>query len=244
MKSLNICRVLILATSFLVATSPTLANTSGVHGPNVKDGERSMQLRLALSPADNDETDNWASRLHYQHAINDYWRFRAIVQYRDRGSLTYDYLRAEALYNFKKREAGERWSSGLRFDLRTRRGDRPEMVSVNWTNQWDLSDDWRLRAIAIVDREFGSSRASSGILFSTRFSATTKLTHGLTVGLESFNEFGALSDISPSQQQSHQIGPVIGGSFGNDYKWEFRYLRGLTEEDRNSNFGFRINKSF
>lgn len=80
------------------------SNTSGVHGPGVKADDRSMQLRIALSPSDeNGQQDNWAYRLHYQYAFNDEFRSRMILQYRDRGSVQYEYIRAELLYNFKKK---------------------------------------------------------------------------------------------------------------------------------------------
>ena len=71
----------------LFASSSAASNTSGIHGPGVKSDDRSMQLRLALSPSDeNTQQDNWAYRLHYQHAFNDEFSGRVILQYRDRGS--------------------------------------------------------------------------------------------------------------------------------------------------------------
>ena len=109
-----------------------------------------MHLRLALSPGDEDgQEDNWAYRLHYQHAFNDELRGRVILQYRDRGSFQYEYIRAEMLYNFKKRIDDDTWSSAVRFDIRQRRSDNPEMFAVNWTNQWDLLNGIRIRGILI-----------------------------------------------------------------------------------------------
>jgi long-subunit fatty acid transport protein len=79
------------------------SNTSGVNSHGVKADDRSMQLRIALSPGDeNGQQDNWACRLHYQYAFNDEFRGRMILQYRERGSVQYEYIRAELLYNFKK----------------------------------------------------------------------------------------------------------------------------------------------
>ena len=126
----------LLLSLFCASSNLALAsNTSGVHGPNVNPNDRSAQLRIALSPGDEDrQEDAWAYRFHYQHAFSDRLRGRVITQFRDRGDFQYDYLRAEMLYNFKKAEDGI-WSSGVRFDIRTRRGSRPEEYAVHWTNQ-------------------------------------------------------------------------------------------------------------
>jgi len=220
------------------------SNTSGVHGPIVKADDRSMQLRLALSPSDeNGEQDNWAYRLHYQHAFNDEFRGRMILQYRDRGSFQYEYIRGELLYNFKKKANDGKWSSGVRFDIRQRRSDNPEMFAINWTNQWDLSNGIRVRGILIGAWEFGSDRASNGTEVETRGSVTKKLEGGLTVGVEMFNDFGRVGDFGSFNNQSHQMGPMIGGSLGG-LKYEVRYLAGMSNGSRDHNFGLRFNKAF
>jgi hypothetical protein len=219
------------------------SNTSGVHGPGVNADDRSMQFRIALSPGDvAGQADAWAYRLHYQHAFNDKLRGRVIVQYRDRGDLQYDYFRGEVLYNFKKQEEGI-WSSGVRFDLRTRRGDRPEEFAVNWTNQWSLDNGLRVRGVLIGSRQFGSDSASDGIIVSTRSSVSKKLDNGLRVGLEMFNEYGKLGEFGSFNSQSHQIGPMLGGTIAG-LKYEVRYLAGVTNGTRDHNFGLRFNKSF
>lgn len=220
------------------------SNTSGIHGPGVKADDRSMQLRLALSPSDESgEQDNWAYRLHYQHAFNDELRGRIILQYRDRGNFQYEYIRGELLYNFKKKADDGRWSSGVRFDIRQRRSDNPEMFAMNWTNQWDLSNGIRVRGILIGAWEFGSDRAFSGTEIETRGSISKKLQGGLTVGVEMFNDFGRVGDFGSFNNQSHQIGPMVGGSLGG-LKYEIRYLAGVSNGSKDHNFGLRFNKAF
>lgn len=222
----------------------SLANTSGVHGPNVTEGEKSMQLRLAYTPADDSgEEDYWASRLHYQHAFSDQWRGRVILQVRDRGDFQYDYFRGELLYNFKKATTNDNWSSGVRFDLRTRRGDRAEEFAINWTNQWDLKNNYTLRAILIGSRQFNSDSADPGVNIATRASLSTKLDNGLKVGIEMFNEYGKLGDFQRFNEQTHQIGPMLGGKIAG-FRYEVRYLAGVTAQGRDHNFGLRFNKAF
>ncbi|MBF7073004.1 hypothetical protein ISG33_06280 [Glaciecola sp. MH2013] len=220
------------------------SNTSGVHGPSVKAGEKSSQLRIALSPSDEDgQVDNWAYRAHYQHAFNDEFRGRVILQYRDRGDLQFEYIRAEMLYNFKKKEVDGMWSSGLRFDIRARRSDSPEEFAVNWTNQWDLSNGIRLRGIIISAWQFGSDNADDGTALETRFGVSKKIGNGLTIGMEMFNDYGTIGEFGSFNSQSHQIGPMIGGTIGG-MKYEFRYLAGVSNGTRDHNLGLRFNKSF
>jgi hypothetical protein len=233
-----------LTTLSLFSSQLLAANTSGVHGPNVDADDRSAQLRLALSPGDEDgDTDNWGYRFHYQHALNDRIRVRGILQYRDRGSFQYEYLRAELLYNFKKQADDGIWSSGVRFDIRQRRSDNPEEFAINWTNQWSLSNGIRIRGILIGAWQFGSDRAASGTEIETRASISKKLDNGLRVGVEMFNEYGELGEFGSFNDQSHQIGPMVGGTIAG-FKYEFRYLAGVTNGTRDHNFGLRFDKSF
>jgi hypothetical protein len=58
-----------------------------------------------------------------------------------------------------------------------------------------------------------------------------------------FNEFGEIGDFGSFNDQSHQIGPMIGGSIGG-LKYEMRYLAGISNGTRDHNFGLRFNKAF
>jgi hypothetical protein len=234
-----------LATLLMALSTCALAsNTSGVHGPGVKGDDRSMQLRLALSPSDEDgQIDNWAYRLHYQHSFNNRVRARVVVQYRDRDAFEYEYVRAEMLYNVKKKATDGMWSSGIRFDVRQRRSDNPEEFAMHWTNQWDFKNGIRVRGIVLGSWEFGGDNAGSGTGIQTRSSVSKKLDNGITVGVEIFNDLGRIGSLGSFDSQGHQIGPMINGTIGS-LKYEVRYLAGVSNGSRDHNFGFRINKSF
>jgi len=232
------------AVLLFLSMASVASNTSGVMGPNVKKGEKSAQIRLALSPSDEySQQDEWAYRAHYQRAFSAQLRGRIVLQYRDSGVRMYEYVRAELLYNYKKKDPGGIFSSGLRFDLRQRRGDNPEEFAINWGHQWDLNNSFRVRATVIGAWEFGSDKAASGTDIETRFSVSTKIDNGLTVGLEMFNGFGKVGEFGSFNDQSHQIGPMLGGSIG-DIKYQFRYLAGVSNGSGDHNFGLRFNKSF
>jgi hypothetical protein len=203
-----------------------------------------MQLRIAMSAADQDfQTDNWAYRLHYQQAFNDTVRGRIIVQYHDRGEFQYEYIRGEILYNFKKKATDGIWSSGVRFDLRQRRGGRPQEFAMHWTNQWDLPHGYTLRGILVGYQQFGSKRALDGTFVETRASVNKKLDNGISIGIESFGGYGKLGGFGSFNNQRHQIGPVISGSFA-DFKFNARYLAGVSKGSRDHTFGLFIKTSF
>lgn len=213
-------------------------------GPNITPNDRSFQFRTAFSPADNDsQTDQWAYRMHYQHAFNEDFRGRVLVQFRDRDNFEYDFFRAELLYNFKKRAAGERWSSAFRFDLRTRRASRAEEFAVNWGNQWNFSNGYRARTTLIVAQQFGSNRVSNDLGIQTRASISRKLENGLRVGLQMLNQHGELGNFGSLDDQAFALGPSVSGNLG-DIKYELRYLRGLTDATRDHNFFVRFTSSF
>jgi hypothetical protein len=221
----------------------TNANISGVMGPNIDPNDRSIQFRSALSLADDSaKVDQWAYRIQYQHAFNDTFRGRIVMQYRDNDDFEYDFFRTELLYNFRKRAAAGRWSSAVRFDLRTRRGSRAEEVAVNWGNQWDFSDGYRMRATLIAGQEVGGNRKSNDLSVQTRASISRKLESGVRIGLQMLNEHGELGNFGSISSQEVYIGPAISGDFG-QFTYEFRYLNGVTSAVPSDNFFFRVTTS-
>jgi len=213
-------------------------------GPNINPNDRSLQFRTAISFGDNSEQqDNWLYRLHYQHAFNDSFRGRIVMQYRDRGRFEYDFFRTELLYSFKKRGLGESWSSAVRFDLRTRRGSRPEGIAVNWGNQWDLGGGYRARATLILGKQMGGNRQLTNVTVQTRGSISRKLENGLRLGLQMLNSHGEIDDFGSISEQGIFLGPAISGKVG-EYNVEFRYLNGMSSAVRNHNLFFRVTKKF
>jgi len=203
-----------------------------------------MQLRFALASADSSgQVDNWAYRLHYQQGFSDKILGRITLQYRDRGSFQYEYARGEVLYRFKNKASDGAWSSGMRFDLRQRRGDNPQDFAVHWTNQWDLSNEYKLRGVLIGAKQFGGKNAAPGVRVEMRGSINKALDTGISIGIESFNTLGKLGDFGSFNSQSHQIGPVISGKFSG-FDVHARYLAGVSNGTRDHNFGLWIGASF
>ena len=66
--------------------------------------------------------------------------------------------------------------------------------------------------------------------------------NGLTIGIEMFNDFGRFGDFGSFDNQGHQIGPMLGGKV-DGFKYEVRYLAGVSDGARDHNFGLRFNKA-
>jgi len=217
-------------------------NTSGVHGPVVNINDSSAMYRMSFVPGEDGAEDAFTHRLHYQKAINESFRWRVIGQVREHnGSHEYDYLRAELLW-YLKPQGITRWDSGIRFDIRTRKGSRAEKFAINWTNQWKLSEKWQLRAILIGAWEFGGT-AKTGTLAETRFSIMRKMNNGTKVGLETFNDWGKLTNMGSWDKQKHQIGPAISGKISN-VKYKVGYLAGISDSANDHDLRIWFSKQF
>ena len=226
----------------LISGQAYASSTSGIHGPGVDPTDRSVQVRLGFSPADTSSgQDFWAYRLHYQHSLNDKFRVRVVTQFRDRGRFEYDFARTEFLYQFVKANQSI-WSSGIRLDVRTRRGSRAEDMTVHWTNQWDLSDNWQARGIILAGTQIGSNKTSSGTTLGTRFGLSKKLEQ-VRVGVELYNNLGRVGDFGSFNDQDHQFGPFVSGKIAG-MTVSFRYLAGLSDGSRDHDFGLRFDRKF
>ncbi len=233
-----------LALGFALLMNNSFASVGGVHGPSVREGDKTLEFRSALAQADNNSQDDvWTHRAHYQHALNNELRARIVLQYRDVNDFEYDSLRAELLYNFKKKDPNGYWSSAVRFDVRTNRGDRPEDYFVNWTNQWDFADGWRARGLIILSRQFNGGDASSRTSFETRASISKGLKNGLRVGLDFFDTYGEFGEFGSFNDQRHLLGPKIVGKLG-DFNFQARYLAGITSRTRDHNLSLFVSRSF
>lgn len=228
---------------FLLSTNAVLANNGGVHGPNVKEGTKSFELRMNTTNSNDAKDGREQYRIHYQQAFSDKYQLRLVLQYRDFGNVEYDNAKAEFLYNYKKRGNGK-YSAGLRLDIRTRRAQRPEDIALHWTHQYDFSNDFFARGIAIVDKNISSNGAGEKpTTVATRFSITKKLDRGISIGAEMFNNYGKFNNVSKTEDQQHQFGPFFLYKKESWYLYA-RYLSGLTRNTDDHNFQFRVGKSF
>ena len=223
-------RLILAAFAALAFTAAGQAQTTGtVFGPETSAGDREVEYRIAAGVEESGSDASLAHRLHYQQAINDSLRWRAIISWTDPagGDFELDHVQGELLWQIIERTPGG-FSSGLRFDARLSEGDDvPHEIGVNLTNQW-VAGDWRVRALVLFDRDVGPQSNDDWIL-ETRASLYRSLDNGLSLGLESFNEFGGLDEgFGGFDDQSHQLGPVVSGDLAFGVEWSAGVLFGLS----------------
>ncbi|MFW8590583.1 hypothetical protein ACOI22_07270 [Glaciecola sp. 2405UD65-10] len=226
-----------------LASTGALANNGGVHGPNVKAGASSAEFRLNTTESNGARDDRQQYRIHYQQSMNDRLQVRFVLQYRDFGNFEYDNAKAEFLYNYKKAGSGN-YSAGLRLDVRTSKGERPEDVVVNWVNQYNISSTLHVRALAIVGKNVTSNgNGDKPSSLGSRFALTKKMPDGIQLSAEIYNTYGEIDNISGFEDQRHQFGPSIRYNH-NDWYIYGRYLVGLTSATEDHNFQFRVGTRF
>ncbi|MGX6646897.1 hypothetical protein ACWCOP_03010 [Maricaulaceae bacterium MS644] len=222
-----------------------MAQTTGtVFGPEVDPDARELEYRVAAGFAETGEDASFSHRIHYQQAINDVLRWRALAAWADPagGAFELDHVQAELLWQIVGRTPGG-YSSGLRFDARLAEGDdTPHEIGVNWTNQWVFDGGWRARALVLLDRDVGPG-ANDDWIVETRASLYRSLDGGLSVGVESFNEFGGLeAGFGGFNNQSHQIGPALSGDLAAGVEWSAGVLFGLSESADDHDLMLRLTR--
>lgn len=188
----------------LLAALPAMAqNTGGVFPPDVNEGHKSAQYRIAA----NLDTDRFAQRLHYQQAINGDFMWRIVGQTRETATsdFDFDFVQAELFWQISPDE--NKYRTGLRFDARLRNDDRSEQLGLNWINQWDLDGGWTARLIALTAVQIGDNSAD-GISLSPRAHLAKKLDNGLNVGVEYYGNLGSTDKFS-LDNNAQTAGPFV-----------------------------------
>jgi len=202
----------ILGLTLLLEQTAQAQNTGGVFPPTVNEGSKVAQYRIAVNPeASNGETE-WAQRLHYQQAINDdfMWRILGGTNSTDSSEIEFDFIGAELFWEFSDNE--DSYKHGIRFDGQIR-NDSSDFVGFNWINQWNLPENWRTRFVVLTGYQTGSSGAD-GVSVQARTQVVKTLENKLTLGLETYSNFGNTGNFGDFNDQSHSIAPVLGYPVG------------------------------
>nr|WP_136250424.1 hypothetical protein [Ningiella ruwaisensis] len=239
--SLSTYRFLIFGLALLSYMSH--ANNGGVHGPMVKANSSQFDWRYTyVSSEEPGTSDIQASRLHYQQSLNERFQVRLVGQYRQQPDWEYDSAKIELLYNFNKFNEQDNYASAIRFDMRTRKGSRPDDIAVHWTNQLNLDAKNYIRAIVLFGKNL-SGEQSKNWRIGTRFSYYRRPNANYQLGIELFDQYGEVSNIAAYDDQRHQLGPAVMAKFG-ALQLYARYLAGLTDSTPNHALSFRIGWNF
>lgn len=250
-KSVLICFLLLLQ------LNAAIANNGGVHGPVVKIGHSQLDARYTYANMDDNKPELRAFRFHYETSLNNTFKLRLVAGFKEFGhnspSWELNVGKIEILYNFNKfNQSGktDNFSSGIRFDLRARKGSAHDDFAVHWTNQYNLSKHYYTRAILILGKNVSGNQTRS-LQIGSRFAIYKKINNDYQTGIELYDGYGEIDDVSSLDKQTHQIGPMFSGNiyfaaFGKKNKVKFfaRYLRGLTDVTNEHNVSFRLTYNF
>ena len=231
---------------FSLATPALAQTTAGVFGPNISEGDRSAQFRIAMSPGENGDIDRWEARIHYQYALQDDLRARLVLQGSnlEAGDFESNFLQAELQWQFKKSDPQSIWASALRLDARiVEEDDGPHRLGLNWTNQWNPNGRWQINNVLLTALEVGPD-ARDGVILEMRNGVKYRLDSGLKIGVESFSALGRSDNLGGFNSQNHRLGPVVTGKLTDETSFLAGALFGVSDPARDTDFRIWLTRRF
>ncbi len=233
--------------SLLWLAAPSYAQTTaGVFGPNISQGDRSAQFRIAMSPSQANGDDQWEARIHYQQAFSDRLRGRIVLQGSDRetGEFEPNFIQAELQWQLKKAGTESVWASALRIDTRVvEKDDGPHRLGLNWTNQWALNEKWQANNVILTALEIGPD-AQEGVILEVRNGLKYRLDSGMKIGVESFSALGRSDNLGNFNTQNHRLGPVVSGKLTADTSFLAGALFGVSDPARDADLRLWLTRRF
>jgi len=230
----------LLGFATLWLSSPASAQlTSGISGPEITEGARSVGYRAAYDPDQN----GLAQRVHVDHALTGSFAVRGVIQARKTEARTVDFDYVQGELRWQATPDGARWASGLRLDVRLRDRGRPGQIALHWLNQVQLTDEVRARVSTIASMQTGSGR-ESGTFLQTRGELSRRLEGGVDIGAEIYNTYGRASDLLPLSEQSHLAGPFVSLPLTPSLTLRTSALVGLTSGSADATFRVFLTQGF
>ena len=207
MRSIFLVACCAVFSIFVFVPKAVAQNTGGVFPPMVNEGHESVQWRTAINPDVNDDF-RYASRLHYQKALDSDFMWRILGQVKNTASddIDIDFIQGELFWELS--DDDDIHKHGLRFDARLRPDSRAEQIGLNFMNQFNHSNGWRTRVLGLSSIQIGG-RGNDGINLQSRFQIAKTLPGKQTLGIDMFNNYGNTGDIGDFNQQSHTLGPFL-----------------------------------
>ena len=221
----------------VLGANTSLATTSGVPSPSIKEGDQSWEYRSNFQDIDDDRPDRFDHRIHYQHAHNANHRSRLILQQsqREGDGIELVWVRFEHQWQYQKpNENGV--TGAFRFDFQFAEGDNTQrhFARIGWLTNYPMGK-YNARLNIFVGKDFGDARRS-GLSLASRGQFTRKVAD-YTVGLQMFNSYNTTDAMGRFNNQRHQIGPMVSKKFG-DWTVFGSYLAGVTS--RSPEDAFRL----
>lgn len=228
-------------------TAPAFAGTvSSVGSPTVTKGKTKAEIRAGYAKADDNSSQDERLRFREQidHGLTDWYALRLVLQQDDRKGDNIEHGSIGLSNRFYILEAEKYgFDFGLRVEYTHADGDKtPHSVA---TGLYELvpMGEYELRMNQLFSHDVGED-ANDGVGAELRFQLTREISETHRLGLESFNDFGNLSELSGYSAQEHEIGPVLKGKIGHGFSYETGYRAGISEGAADHNVKFFLSKTF
>lgn len=228
-----------VATVLALCGSAHAQNVSGVFGPEIEAGHKSLEYRIGFDP----DTANFAHRPHAQASLNDAWMLRVIAQTRETATsnLDFDLLGVQLFWQVTPDD--QVWQSGLRLDARVRDDGRPAIIRLDWSNEFRLSESWRIRVVALGAKEIGDT-ARNGVFLQTRGQLAYRQNSKRSLGLEVYGDYGSTDDLRAASEQIQQAGPFATIAVAKGWSLTTEVLLGLTDPSPRTNLKLAVTRQF
>jgi FTR1 family protein len=230
----------------LLGFNPQTAEASHkVYSPHVDKGELEIEYRGHVDIDRDDEKDG-ARKDKYEigYGFTDWWFSSLFFEFEKEGDEDYRH-EATAWENiFQITEAGRFWlDAGLYFEYEVpEESDHADKVEFKlllekYINRWDNILN------LVAETEVGSD-SSDEVEFGYAWGTYYRYKPAFEPGFELYGELGSDNDFGIDDDQTHQAGPVIEGSFRinprSKLAYNVGYLLGLTDESPNGTFKWTV----
>ncbi|MGB4058008.1 MAG: FTR1 family protein [Alphaproteobacteria bacterium] len=217
-----------LALGVLTATPAHATKT--VTSPQVNKGELEIKSKTGITHDDDSESKDGAVQQKFtaEYGVTDRLEIEAEAEFENSGDDDNTDFTALALESkFELTEPGQYWMDvAVKGAYEFNMTDGPDKIEGKLVLGKD-SEMFKHRANIILEREVGDDAADEtevAISWSSRY----RYNPMFEPGFEIYSEFGALSDGSEFDEESHRIGPVFYGKI-NSFKYEAGYLFGASD---------------
>ena len=260
MKMLSSKNNIILTTSLLLGggvllplTSNAASSTSNVGGSTVNEGLLSTELRLGFNEDDDSSSSDKRFRMreHVDYGFNDWYALRILTAQdkREGDNLEHQSFTIENRFQLiEKKDYG--WDGGFRLSYSQSDGDKtPHEVELRLVAETAINDKWTIKHNTVIEHDIGEDSVA-GISVELRHRLTRKFQSSLPyvksfeLGLDMFNDFGNLRELSGYEEQDHQLGPVVKVSFDNGFSVQSTYRTAISSEGVDDTYGLFFQKKF
>ncbi|MGE4314351.1 MAG: hypothetical protein AB7E85_08805 [Pseudobdellovibrionaceae bacterium] len=191
----------------------------------------SVDARIGFTGDDEDDgqDENIRARILIDHAFNEWYAARIVTFLDKRKDNSFEYQGTTFENRFQLLSAEDSgFDLGARVGFVTTDGDKkPYSLTYGLYQQIPL-DTLTIRFNQLFSNDVGED-AANGTEFEFRAQAIYHMNDDWGLGLESFNDFGNLSDHLDWSEQSHSFGPVTKLKLNADTSMEMKYRTGLSD---------------